>query len=239
MKQKERTERVVTLNNKSRRGQYLYIKEPYAKGRYYKLKEGEDQEVYKQYYTDKYKKGRKIKGTLQAYKKAYKPKERKTWKNYKISAALKRQAQDYLRKIAKRPSISEAFKKGLTQVTIDNILTASKKAIEQAHKQLLQDLIIDYKLEELVLKEENLKKIKQRFENQIKIVKSDGNTITANKYNTTPREVINEIQHEFRIGQEIDYPEEKLKKLGYQIEGKTDKTTIRKISLTITFRKAQ
>lgn len=230
--------RIVELDNKSRKGTYLYLKEKGTKGRYYKLKTGEPVEYIKRYYTDRYKKTRKLKGTLKQYKKAYEGKA--TWKEYKISRSLKRQVQEHLKKISKRPTISEAIKTGLTQVTIKNVLKADQKTIYEAQKQLLQDLIVDEKLLETIAKRENTEKMKTRYENRIVIYDKEGKKVTeAVKYNTTPETTIEEIKTEFKEGQTIDYPEKVLRNLGFQVDGKTEETTIGKISMTITFRKGR
>lgn len=232
------TKRIVELKNKSRQGRYLYIKAEKKQGRYYKLKEEEAVEAIERYFEDKYNKRKKLKGTIYQYKKAYKGV--KTWKEYKISPSLKRQVQKYLREVSKRPTISQAIKKGLTQVTIKDLLRATPRTIQEAHKQLLHELVIDDKLLEDLSKPENTKKMKTRYENKITIYNKTGEIVTeATKYNTTPEDVLKEIQKEFRAGMEVDYPEKILRKLGYQVEGKTEKNTIQRISLRITFRKGR
>ena len=61
-----KTKKIVNLNNKSRRGRYLYLKEEGKRGKYFKIEQGDEIAPIEQYYKDTIK-GRP-KGTLKQYK---------------------------------------------------------------------------------------------------------------------------------------------------------------------------
>ena len=63
-KKKKITIRYKNLNNKTRRGNYLYISAKGLPPRYYKAKQGVPDSTYIQYYLDKYEKKRKVKGIV-------------------------------------------------------------------------------------------------------------------------------------------------------------------------------
>lgn len=164
----------------------------------------------------------------------------KAWKKYAISPSLKRQARIYLKEIEKRPTIHEAIKEGITQVTIKNIHKVSQKTIQDAQKDLLKDLIIDKNLINLVTTPENTKKLASRYENRIMVKDTEGKVVAiAVKYNTTPEQVINEIKNNLKQFGEEEYIEKKLGKMGYQTDGRSGKVIIGNIDMTIIFRKAR
>lgn len=230
--------KIIELNNKSRKGTYIYVKTKGKPSRYYKYK-GIPIDIYHNYYEERYKKGKPTKN-IRKYEKEHLD------KTYKVGKQTQQKAKTYVKKISKRPTINQAIEKGITQVTINNIHSATQKTINNKIKTLLQDLVLDKKLLELITKPENIKKIKHRFQYKAIIKNTDNKTITVmDKFNMTPNEAINEVKNKTKIGEELG--EEgyttgsgnKLKQEGWQegIRSDTYNNTIKRIDLQIIFRK--
>lgn len=209
MKEQE-TIKLTKLNNKSRKGLYVYIKKKGGHGRYYK-------------YTGKI-------GEFEAYKEQYKTKSRKT-------------AKKYLKEIEKRPEINKIIKKGITTAEIENATKINRTTIIKKRKELLKSLILDKQILKQMSTDQNFNKLKSRLEYRIKIKDKKGNTlITANKFNQTIEETINELIKSKPEGQTARKTKttpfaDHLKQKGWN-EVKTIKEgTIEKISMTIIFRK--
>lgn len=197
------TIKLTTLNNKSRKGVYVYIKKQKAHARYYKYKG--------------------TPGEFQAYKKQFTTKKRQT-------------AKKYLTRIRKRPTIQKTIKKGITTTTIQNATNANNTTINNAKKRLLQKLILDKKLLNIITKDENFNKIKDRLEYRITAKDQNNKTsLTTNTFNKTIQEVINQTKKDL-LNKKPEYINLKGNWTGTRTwEG----GTIKKINIQIIFRKAK
>ena len=132
-KNKKLNAKLTELNNKTRKGTYLYLKQPKKPGKYYKLQQNTNTTAIKKHYTTNQKK---------PYTK-------------------------YLQQIKKKPTINKAIKKGITTTTTKNILNATNKTIKKVNQKSIKTLVKDKDLLKIVSKEENLKKIRHRYEHRI------------------------------------------------------------------------
>lgn len=194
--------RLVNLNNKSRKGTYVYAKAKGQRGQYYKWDEDAVIDAYKQYYKDKYI-AKKQKGTIKEYKEGYTKKYRgeKTPRTRPT-----RQAEQYLRKIKRTPTINQAIKRGITTSNIPDALRATQAQIKQAKKDILKNLVADPELLELLTLPENMNKLKHRLEYRVEFKDQQGKTLaTVGTFNKTPEEVVNELKKTIVEGEEIDH----------------------------------
>lgn len=236
--------RITNLNNKSRKGTYVYIKAPGSRSAYYKLQEGTPIDAYTQYYKERYTKKKPIKRGVKKYTKAFT--QAYTGHKPKQQTYGYQSAQKYLRKIKKKyPTLQKAIKKGITTTTINEARTANNTTIKNAKIQLFKKLVLDQQLLQLIIKDENLRKIKSRFEYTIEIKDNKHQTIaTAQKYNATIEEVIEELKH-FKNGETTDPTKnygtthEKLKYYNWKNIQETQQGKIQQIKLKIKFVKGK
>lgn len=231
----EQNFRLVTLNNKSRKGLYLYVKTGKNRGNYYKYNYDTPIDAYLDY--DKTKK--KTQKSLHAYKKNYNASIQKTTtKDKKFQARIKRK----ISQIKKRPQIKNLLKKGVSDSTIKNAYYAKKNTIQQAIKKALKPLVLDNKFLEILSQPVNVEQFKNRLEHRIKVTDktgkelSHGNTMQKNTYN-----VIQEIQQNTKRGEGIEEGSKtpfyrKMKNLKYNMQH-TNEGNIGNISVTIILRK--
>lgn len=228
MKKKEKPViKIVELNNKSRKGTYIYIKEK-GKAKYYKYEE----DIPIDAYLIQARSGKKTtKGLMQKYA--------------KVETRQGKELQQYIEQIRRRGSLQKQIKKGMGQVTIKNVEKATQATINRAKRKLLQHLILDKQLLDIITQDHNLDKLKERFEYRIKVKDKEGKTlVTGNKFNQTIKQTIQEINTGIKKGMNTsteitDEVRKTLKQRGWK-DTKTVKTGItRTTDLTIIFRKGR
>lgn len=235
---------IITLNNKSRKGTYLYIKEKKNKAQYYKLREGDNIDAYIQYYKDRYI-NKKAKGTPRQYQKEYQ-KAAKKEKSEKRTP-IRRQAEQYISRIKKQPGITEIVTKGIGTAKIKNAYQTNNAEIRKANKEMLQELVLDKRLLEILTTEENLKKLAYRIEHRITYQDKDGLILaTSNKFNTTTNKLVQGLKDKIKKGISVDSGSgsgrktefsDKLKILKHTNIDERETGKVSKISIEIIFRK--
>lgn len=235
--------RKVILNNKSRKGEYYYLKEGGKRGAYYKaipkLKE-----TYKQYYVDRYinkkpiKLKERIRGQIIAIDilKGAKELREQQWRGVK----------SYLKEIKRRPHIQKAIKAGMTKVEIQDIHQITPKQLFQHKKKLLEPLVLDKQLLKILAKEENFKKIKHRLEYGFEVYDKNGRLLThTKKFNEAPGEALKQARRIFYTGAFVklqgtpDDVGEKLKYYGFKTRTRVGEGYVKKVKVIIVFRKAK
>lgn len=202
---KKTTLKIKELNNKTRKGIFVYAKQEGKRGKYYKLEKGKTARQYRQEYEGKTtaKKGRR-----------------------------------------KRTIIDEEIKTGLTEATINNGLTITRLGIHKATMKTLKPLVKDQGILKILAMNENITKIKHRFEHRIEILSGRKITATGKIFNKTTEEVANETRKAYL---EKDYTDQLdtndivgiLKtKYGYDMKRETNKRNkVTAIRIRIIFRK--
>lgn len=218
----------VELNNKSRKGLYVYVKGTGKRGAYYKYRKESTLDAYKEYYNRRDKKER-----IETYLTEFKHRE----KRRKVRTALSGKTDRYIKKIKKRGTISKVIKGGIVGITISNVQKITKREIFEKTKKMLEPLVLDKEILELIAKEENMQKIKHRLEYRITISDGKGKKIEASLFNKTPMQALLKLKEVFGEGKTVDYPERALKELGWIPSGKSEKITVKYVACTIIFRK--
>lgn len=242
---KKITVTIKELNNKSRQGTYIYIKEAGQRPSYYRYNEQYPLDYYVNYYQNLNKRpnrkgGTKITQTLNEYDAAIK----KTPSKLKPGTQAKTDAQKYLKKLKKQyggRSLERLLKKGIQAVRINNILTATNNTIHVANRKLIQDIVLDKRIQDIIASEENMKKMKFRLEHRIELINTKGETLaTLNKVGKTLRETTNDLKNTLQKGQEIKYEKSlnTLKGLGYNTNF-NQKGTLNRIQVTTILRKTR
>lgn len=237
---------IVHLNNKSRKGTYLYVKAKGKPSRYYKYTgDTAELEALVNYYDDRFIKN-KTKGSSIQYKKAYKERITKSKIPTKLQTPIHKQAQRYVAKIRKQGSLNKLVGKGITETKINNILNAGQTKLRKAKTELLKELVLDQTILDALIKEENMKKMKYRMEHRIKVQDKYGNTILeAKKFNITLDKIQKEIKKTLTVGETVQEGERyggavmKLKNAGYQVSEGGHSGQINNISVHTIFRKAK
>lgn len=236
---------LTNLNNKTRKGLYLYIKDNKKPARYYKTTTDQYIDPYIQYYKDKYTR-KKTKGTLTQYIQLYNQTITTTQRPKKIPPTLKRTHTNYLKKLKKQGTINQQLHTGQQKQTIQNIYKTTDKQIHQTTQQLLQPLVLDQQILNILNTEENLKKIKTRFFYNINFNGHNQRTLAkTTASNQTPKEIIQKLKQ--IKNQKIDTTETpKNKQLnafltlnGIQPLEPQENGQITSIQLTITFTKGK
>lgn len=165
--------KVVELNNKSRKGKYLYIKMVGSPSRYYK-------------YDDKSKEGL-IDYYLLRYGSDYVPLKKK--ENYKRTQAKKKRLakiknkydspREYAIALRSKPKIKTAFKKGISKWIIYDMFELGYDKINEVYMNLFKPLIHDKDLLKIVAKEDNVQKVKHRFEYVIELRNKNGERVAG------------------------------------------------------------
>ena len=143
--------------------------------------------------------------------------------------------KEYLKRIHKRPEIQQYLKKGITTATITNPQENTERKIIRARRSLLRGIVLDNQIREMMVTDENFKKLKNRLSYEITGYNDQGKkTLVTNRYTEDIRTVIGEMKKEI-VGQRMEYE---------QLRGKWKKTKAyekgitRKVIMRITFRKA-
>lgn len=227
MAKEQKTQRItttiVTLNNKSRKGLYIYVKVQGKRGAYYKLDNTTPINTYKKHYKNQY----------------IKKEDNKTLKQRKKETKrIPQQLTKILRKTKTLPTIKRVLKAGISITTINNIHVATQNTITQKTQELLSKLIIDKQLIKVMSQESNMQKIKNRLEHTITITNNKGETLlTARRYNKTIKETIRELKKNIRRGTMIEeespnYTQTILKDLKYEGINTHKEGRINKIGIT-------
>lgn len=240
---------IKELNNKSRQGTYIYIKKPKQRPSYYKYNENNPIDYYIQYYQsiqerkDK-KKGQKTKTYIKEYQETITTTKTEEIQTLKEKTKAKTDAEKYLKKLKRQyggKTLEKMLKKGIQAIHIKNALKTTNSEIHIANRKLIQDIVLDKKLQDIISNEENMKKLRNRIEHRITIIGNDEEELAnLNKVGKTLREAISEIQNTTRKGEEMKYEKNlnKLKNLGYTLEFKK-KGIIKRVELTTILRKAR
>lgn len=230
--------RLVELNNKTRKGTYLYIKSDKTTGKYYKVKEGDKIDPIVEYYKDKEIK-KKPKGTLKQYQKTY---QETIEKKKQKTTPLTRKAKRYVKQ---RPSINKQIKKGIGIGEIKDVHKATTKELHEANKAMLRGLVLDEELLNLLVTKENMKKLVNRIETRITLHANDGGRLaTASKFRTLPEQNITQLKKDIRKGEYVGEGTRgpvarKLKQLEYKGIDITSEGKLGRISMTLIFRKGE
>lgn len=213
---KEINIQIKDMNNKSRKGKYIYIKKSGVRGSYYKMKPGV-----------------KVDDMVRRYKRLY------ITKSKKVTKAETR----YLKKIRKRGKISQHITRGLSKTVIQDVLTAGAGETKTAIDKLLKPLVKDKQIREILGTEENLNKLITRFEYRVKLFDEAGKELMEfNKFNNTPQRQIVELQNTLKgesVEEDYEYNRllEKLKLIQAENINTKNYGKIAKARLTIIFRR--
>lgn len=186
------------LNNKSRKGEYFYIREAGKRPAYYKIKEGVSIDNYLLAYQGKVKV--KKKGVIQYTKES--------------------PAQKYLKTVGKRKRIDDLIGKGITETTVANLLLTGRKGSHQAYKKMLEPLVKDKELLDIIALEENVNKFKHRIQASITITSSDGVVeIPLKIFNKSLIEIENDFKSILRKKQIMESDVNDMQRKGYKMDG--------------------
>lgn len=208
--------KIKDFDNKSRKGQYLYIKKGNHPGRYYKYALEVPVDNYVNRYTANILSriatpGKKIKHEVLSRKKVY---------------------------------IEKSIKSGVTKVLIPEIRNISNNELNKYKEKLLKKLVKDKELLKIIATEHNFEKIKHRIEHKI-IIQQDKNTlVTCSTFNKSPEKLKSEIERNIKNGELVDNKgynstiKRKLELLQYQNISLQKDGNINKVSIEMKFRKA-
>ena len=188
---------IVNLNNKSRKGLYIYVKHKGKPTRYYRFTGGQAQiDATVKYYEDRYLKKGSTKSSYYQYRRAYQ--EKVTGVKSVKRGRVQRQAEQYLAQVRKRGGIQKQFTKGVGSGVVEDILNASKKDIQRAKEDTISSLVLDKKLLGLLTNDQNFNKLKNRLDYKITAVDSSGNTlIEASVHGKDVQDVQNTVKRAF------------------------------------------
>lgn len=174
--------KVTKLNNKSRKGWYVYIREEGKPGRYYKLNTpSEDKNKYVKYYKKRYVKKQKV--DFRKMKKKYSTKKRKKGK-----------------------SMKKSLKKAIGRVRVKDVHRITNKEVNEKNRKLLSKSVNDEQIMKIMIQEENLQKMKMRFNHQLKIYNDLGKVMATDVIigQNTLREIIAKIRSAIMKGEVIE-----------------------------------
>lgn len=189
--------KLINLNNKSRKGLYLYIKEKGQPARYYKY-EGRNKEakILEGYYKRKYKQKKATEHVTQ-----YKNK-RLTKKKDKVRITIQK-TKKTIQKAKRKGEIKDLIKKGVHTETINNPHKTTNYQQAKHRSNLIKKSVDDKSMVKILSEEQNFNKLKNRLEYEITGYSREGDkTITATRYGNTLRETITEIKKTMLTEQE-------------------------------------
>ena len=221
--------RYVTLNNKSRKGQYVYIKLGKGqRGAYYKVKKGVSDKDY-----------------IKAYK------NKLISKKLGVRKGLKPEA--YKSKLLKTKKIDNLLSKGIAKVEINNASNLSQYGINTAYRNLLlnkskagngKSIIRDLQLTSILAREENVEKYKHRLSFKVKLQNSKGEILAelTSIGKKTLRTVLKDMKSIMKVGTDIvDFSPSiamKMKEKGYSYAHQNN-GKYAKMNISIILRKAK
>lgn len=145
--------KIVNLDNKTRKGKYIYIKERKGKARYYKHTEGISLDNY-----------------LNAFRGKLKVKKKGV-----VEYKGKKPAEIYVKKIRRQKTLDSLIGKGISEkTTVSDLLKVDRAGIRIAYKQMLKPLVKDEKLLDILALNENVEKYKYRIESRVSVISADG-----------------------------------------------------------------
>lgn len=213
--------KVVKLNNKSRKGTFIYIKENKIPGRYYKYDPKIPIEAYTTFYLSK-QNPNMITPSAKTFKKQYKTPKKSTIKRKSVN-------------------INKAFKKGISSVTIKNARQISHFKVKKAYKTLLEPLVRDTGILNLITQDTNINKLKNRFQHKILFKNEKGKLLAEGEIiGKTTKDVIKDLKKIMKPKTELrdDYTNniKLLKNKGYKYSH-LNNGKLASIDLEIIFRK--
>lgn len=229
--------KIINLNNKTRKGTYIYLKEKNYPARYYEYKAGDIIDSYKEHYINTYILKNK-KATIKQYKQAY-TQATQTGQKHEL---INQQAYKYIEQLKNKPSVQKAIKTGITTTIIKNAQNAGNTQLKKAKTELLEPLVLDKQLLKLLIKDENFNKLKHRLEYQILGKGKNGEKrISATKFNTEPETIIEELKKTIKQNEETNMSNyiKKLELNAWKNMEKGQNGQINTIDLKIIFRKGK
>lgn len=189
--------KLVNLNNKSRKGLYLYVKEKGRPARYYKYEGRKDEtKVLENYYKRKYKQKKAVEH-IRKYKE-----KRLTKKQSKVKVTVEK-TKKQISKARKLGEIKDLIKKGVHIVKLDNPHKSTNFQLATLRENIIKKCTTDKTVTKILSEEQNFNKLKNRLEFDIIGYNNEGDkTISATRYGTTLRQAINEIKRTMLIEQE-------------------------------------
>lgn len=197
---------LTRLNNKTRKGLYLYIKETGKPARYYKIKDvttaSKAIKHYKKKYTQKTKKEDKTQKKTQKQKKDLTPKK-------------------YLHKIRKLGKIKTHYKEGIRYVKTQNIHVQTRTGLQKIREDLIRQAVSNKKLIKILAQDENMRKISASLEYRTNYLNQKGEIIAqTTKFNMTPTQYYNQQQQLIKPGENVESGskgfQQKMSDAGYQ-----------------------
>ena len=186
------------LNNKSRKGDYYYIKEGSNKPAYYKIVPNVSLDNY-----------------LMAYRGKIRIKKKGVIQYSKLSPA-----QKYLKKVGKSRKIEDLIGKGITETTISNLKYTGRKRTHTAYVNMLSPLVKDKELLRILALEENVNKFKHRIQTIVTLSSIEGDMeINLKVFNKSLSDISNDFKS---ITKKVDVVENDLWDLmdkGYKMDG--------------------
>lgn len=179
-------EKIISLNNTARKGQYLRIQTRGQPIRYYKIKgKTSKSQARKQYQKLIQTKKNKTKQTKQKIvHEQIKPKR-------KLSV---KESIQYIQKIKKSGSIQKYLRKGISKATIDPTTKITNTLINKITKKLLLPIVNDKQALKLLSTPENFKKLKNRLEYHLTGSNKGKLNLEANTHGKTILKAITETQ---------------------------------------------
>lgn len=181
--------KIKELNNKSRKGLYVYIKNEGNVGRYYKIDSPmENLKPYEVHYNKKYMKKESSKlGEIKKYYQDKKP------------------IAEHKTKYGRR-SIKSVFKKGISKIKISDVHRIDNITVNKKNKELLSKIVKDQDILNILIQNENLNKLKFRFNHILSFKDEDGKIIGQDTIigKMTLNEIIAIIQNNVMKGEVIE-----------------------------------
>ena len=113
--------------------------------------------------------------------------------------------EENLRKIQKAPGSREGIGKGIVETTFDDALTATDNLIGLKTREMLGQLVNDANILNVVLEDQNLRKLQNSFTTEIGIIGENGKVLTRGiKAGIIPRDAIDEIKNNMQKGKRLD-----------------------------------
>lgn len=193
--------KLVEKSNKSRKGLYVYVREPGQKESLYKFNPEVPLDAYVDIYNsrDQYKNKKYMPKTLLA-----------AWNigKYKKGSPLEhiaRKGQRFKRKYGGK-RIFELIKMPITKVVINDTLSLSEHEINMYHDQLLSRLVLNKTLRNVLSLEENVQYLKPRLQFKFKILNEKSETLAefAHVRKHTIRSAISEVKDKFGFSKSVD-----------------------------------
>lgn len=169
---------ITELNNKNRKGTYVYVKEKGKPNSYYKLEGGD-------YYD-----------YIEIYKKSRKTRKGRAAKTRKLRKTLKKKGR-----ISKKQRAYKSGKKKITRaertVYTETTETITKADMLRLEEQLIGSIVGDEEITRIMLQPSNMEKLKHRLTTRITIENKNGEKIASMDDKELPHkrtdEIVNEI----------------------------------------------